>query len=147
MPATPFFPPFPMGRGFKDIGPNGPVRFLQNFLFAHMSELAKAIGLDPDGDYGNKTISMVAVIQYAAFEGDCLRAEDVTGNFDLVTRTYLAKDQHLYFDKLPMQEGGGCMYVTPDSPEPKLWPPAPDPDAAADSAEPSEGYASQTLGV
>ena len=63
--SQPFFPPY-LDRGSLDTGPNGPVRFLQNFLIAHIPAFARAIGLVPDGDYGDKTLAGVAFVQYQA---------------------------------------------------------------------------------
>lgn len=124
MPAPlPLFP-FPcFGKGSKDTGPSGPVRLLQNVLLAHMPEFGRAIGLIPDGDYGDKTVAAITALQHVALLEGSLEPEEVTGFFDLATRRYVAAALTLDFDCVPFQEGGGCMYMAPGFAEPKLWTP------------------------
>jgi|GEM_PF-2762308 hypothetical protein len=132
------FPPH-LDKGSRDTGPNGPVRFLQNLLIANLPEVARAIGLIPDGDYGDKTLALVVFVQYlAAREGYDVEPDNIDGHLGPITRKGLLAEWHLALDKIPAQAGGECLYMGPGFTEPKPWPPAPAPEPVPEPAPPAE---------
>lgn len=113
--------------GSRDKGPNGPVRYLQNILFAWRPRLARAFELVPDGDYGDVTKKLIMVLQDEADPHWHQGAFVVDGNFGPATRAYILDGLLvLDLDAIPFAEGGACVYIDDEGNE-QLW----DPIAAA----------------
>ena len=106
------------------------MRDLQKKLGVAEPELTAAVGLIPDGDYGDKTFIVVAVIQVRAIlAGYIAEGFVVDGHCGRATRAYFqANILVVDLNEIPFAEGGECMYADPDLSEPLLW--------KADSEEP-----------
>jgi hypothetical protein len=124
------FPPY-LNKGSKDLGPNGPVRLLQEGLSQFFPGTAAKIRLVVDGNYGDRTEILVIVLQDTVNRKLGNRFEElleVDGNFEPATRTACWDNLQDWYvmPARPSNPGGACMYVGPDSPEPILWDPLAD---------------------
>jgi hypothetical protein len=121
--------------GSRDSGLNGPVRYLQNTLIAWDTRMAAAVGLIPDGDYGERTARMVVVLQASAISDDMIVPDGFTvdGDCGPNTREYIKDFWRLDLNAIPFIAGGECEYCDSESPEPQLWNPLAPTSAAADS--------------
>lgn len=110
------FPPF-LNKGSKDTCPNGPVRWLQEFLCAAGFAVD---GMIADGDYGDKTAESVAAMQHdLGFEDD-----EADGNCGPKTREAMDDILGVDINDIPMGDRTGevVVFVHPDHTEPQHWP-------------------------
>lgn len=113
---VPLFPPH-LIIGSKDSCSNGPVRWLQEFLFAAGYAVE---GMIADGNYGDKTAEAVQAMQRdLGFEEG-----DAHGNCGPRTRERMVEILGIDVNKIPMGDrtGEAVAFIHPDHADPQHWP-------------------------